>query len=524
MAQIRCCWPGVVDVLPVRRRSAHLPAHLAHGGGAAVHQQDRCRVEPHRAHPCRELDDLLRVHALVGEDLALRRSRGQPGQVEGADEPTDGQPGVGVLVQVDGRHLVTGGQSALLPGLQTLRHATVGSREGAGGRRVPDPSRRQRQSPERRELERAGDVRRDRGATGLHRCIVGATSKELDGGRPRGRAPCDVLRPRDVRPRRRGVPRRPRGGPRGGEHRRLPPGWHAHRVHHQQRLPDPRGGGRAAARARCRRRRPTTSSPPPRPRRGCCSTSTARAPGSRCWGRTVCWRRCARRGWSRCRWATDDAVAIVTGYAPEVRWKTIMRAAVEIRNGLPWVATNTDPTLPTGDGPAPGHGTLVKMISGFAGVRPEVAGKPERPLFDETLRRVGGDRPLMVGDSLHTDIAGAHHAGTDSLLVMTGVTVAVRPGGGPSRPAADLGGAATCGRWVAPAARRPRSTAGGRPADGRRRCTAAGSWSTAPETRTAGGRWSARQPGRTSTRPARRPTCRTCPLPVRTPPRGSLRP
>ena len=134
----------------------------------------------------------------------------------------------------------------------------------------------------------------------------------------------------------------------------------------------------------------------------------------------------------------DDAVAIVSGYAPQVRWKTIMRAAVEIRNGLPWVATNTDPSLPTGDGPAPGHGTLVQMISGFAGVRPQVAGKPERPLLDETLRRVGGERPLMVGDSLHTDIAGAHNVGTDSLLVMTGVTGSHRPRGGASRPASDL--------------------------------------------------------------------------------------
>jgi HAD superfamily hydrolase (TIGR01450 family) len=139
----------------------------------------------------------------------------------------------------------------------------------------------------------------------------------------------------------------------------------------------------------------------------------------------------------------DDAVALVSGYAPDVRWKTIMRAAVEIRNGLAWVATNTDPTLPTGDGPAPGHGTLVKMISGFADVIPEVAGKPERPLFEETLRRVGGDRPLMVGDSLHTDIAGAHNAGTDSLLVMTGVTslsdlVAARPEQRPTWVGSDL--------------------------------------------------------------------------------------
>ena len=118
----------------------------------------------------------------------------------------------------------------------------------------------------------------------------------------------------------------------------------------------------------------------------------------------------------------ERAVAIVSGYAPEVRWKVIMQAAVRIRNGLPWVATNTDPTLPTGDGPAPGHGTLVKMISDFAAATPVVAGKPEKPLFDETLRRVGGAHPLMVGDSLHTDIAGAHNAGIDSLLVLTGVT------------------------------------------------------------------------------------------------------
>jgi glycerol-1-phosphatase len=138
-----------------------------------------------------------------------------------------------------------------------------------------------------------------------------------------------------------------------------------------------------------------------------------------------------------------DAVAIVSGYAPEVRWKTIMRATVEIGHGLPWVATNTDPTLPTGEGPAPGHGTLVAMISDFAGVRPAVAGKPERPLFDETFRRVGGTRPLMVGDSLHTDIAGAHRAGTDSLLVMTGVTavsdlVAARPDQRPTWVGQDL--------------------------------------------------------------------------------------
>ena len=118
----------------------------------------------------------------------------------------------------------------------------------------------------------------------------------------------------------------------------------------------------------------------------------------------------------------ERAVAIVSGYAPEMPWRVIMRGATLIRNGLPWVATNTDLTLPLDDGLAPGHGALVRLISDFADVTPQVAGKPQRPLLDETRLRVEGERPLMVGDRLDTDIVGAHEAGTDSLLVMTGVS------------------------------------------------------------------------------------------------------
>jgi glycerol-1-phosphatase len=120
--------------------------------------------------------------------------------------------------------------------------------------------------------------------------------------------------------------------------------------------------------------------------------------------------------------AEDEAVAIATGYGPDVRWGEIMRAAVRIRDGLPWVASNTDHTFPAAFGVAPGHGVQVEMLRSFTGVDPVVAGKPQRPLLDETIRRVGGRRPLMVGDRLDTDIEGAHNAGLDSLLVLTGVT------------------------------------------------------------------------------------------------------
>jgi glycerol-1-phosphatase len=141
----------------------------------------------------------------------------------------------------------------------------------------------------------------------------------------------------------------------------------------------------------------------------------------------------------------DEAVAIATGYGPEVRWSAIMRAAVRIRDGLPWVASNTDATIPTAFGVAPGHGVQVDMLRRFTGVDPVVAGKPERPLLDETVRRVGGQRPLMVGDRLDTDIEGARRVGVESLLVLTGVTglpelVTAVPAERPTYIAPDLAG------------------------------------------------------------------------------------
>ena len=97
----------------------------------------------------------------------------------------------------------------------------------------------------------------------------------------------------------------------------------------------------------------------------------------------------------------ERAVGIVSGYGPDVVWRDVMRAAVRIRDGLPWVASNTDLTLPTAAGPAPGHGVLVDMLSRFSGVEPVVAGKPRRPLLDETIRRVRGDLPDVRLDLLH---------------------------------------------------------------------------------------------------------------------------
>jgi HAD superfamily hydrolase (TIGR01450 family) len=141
----------------------------------------------------------------------------------------------------------------------------------------------------------------------------------------------------------------------------------------------------------------------------------------------------------------DEPQAVVSGYHPDLRWRTVIDGAILVRDGLPWVASNTDSTVPTAHGPGPGNGVLVGVVADFAGRTPVVAGKPRPPLLEETLQRVGGQRPLVVGDRLDTDIEGAVNAGYDSLLVMTGVTglaelVAAAPGSRPTYVAATLAG------------------------------------------------------------------------------------
>jgi glycerol-1-phosphatase len=141
--------------------------------------------------------------------------------------------------------------------------------------------------------------------------------------------------------------------------------------------------------------------------------------------------------------ADDQPAAVVSGYGPDLAWRTVAEGAILVRGGLPWVASNTDWTVPTPRGPGPGNGVLVRAVADYAGVAPVVAGKPEPPLFRETQRRVGGRRPLVVGDRLDTDIEGAARAGYDSLLVLTGVTgvpelAAAAPGSRPSYVGATL--------------------------------------------------------------------------------------
>ncbi|MEV0966581.1 HAD-IIA family hydrolase [Streptomyces sp. NPDC049910] len=121
--------------------------------------------------------------------------------------------------------------------------------------------------------------------------------------------------------------------------------------------------------------------------------------------------------------ADDDPAAVVQGYGgPELAWGRLAEASYAVSRGVPWFASNTDLTIPSARGIAPGNGAAVEAVRIATGREPQVAGKPLPPMHRETVLRTGAERPLVIGDRLDTDIEGAFNGGVDSLLVLTGVT------------------------------------------------------------------------------------------------------
>jgi HAD superfamily hydrolase (TIGR01450 family) len=120
--------------------------------------------------------------------------------------------------------------------------------------------------------------------------------------------------------------------------------------------------------------------------------------------------------------ADAEPRVVVMGFGPDVSWRHLAEATRALRGGAAFVATNTDLTVPTPFGAAPGNGALVRAVSEASGIAPRVIGKPQPTMFEQATRDREAKEPLVVGDRLDTDIQGAVAAGFPSLLVMSGVT------------------------------------------------------------------------------------------------------
>ncbi|WP_035718312.1 HAD-IIA family hydrolase [Gordonia terrae] len=122
------------------------------------------------------------------------------------------------------------------------------------------------------------------------------------------------------------------------------------------------------------------------------------------------------------RSADDRPAAVIQGHSPDTGWAQLSEAALAIRAGALWIATNVDATLPSERGLLVGNGSMVAALRNATGKEPLVAGKPAAPLMADAIARARASAPLVVGDRLDTDIEGGHAVGIESALVLTGVS------------------------------------------------------------------------------------------------------
>lgn len=119
-----------------------------------------------------------------------------------------------------------------------------------------------------------------------------------------------------------------------------------------------------------------------------------------------------------------DPKAVVLGIDRKISFEKMAEATLLIRAGIPFYATNPDPTFPTPRGLIPGNGAWISLLTTATGVEPIITGKPSVDMLVVSMERMrtGLDETIMVGDRLETDILGAQRVGCLSCLVLSGVT------------------------------------------------------------------------------------------------------
>jgi 4-nitrophenyl phosphatase len=119
-----------------------------------------------------------------------------------------------------------------------------------------------------------------------------------------------------------------------------------------------------------------------------------------------------------------EAQVVLIGFDRQISFQKASEAALLVRKGIPFYATNPDKTFPTPRGEIPGAGAWTSVITTATGVQPIVAGKPFPFLMDLSLEKLGTgkEETLVVGDRLDTDIAAGQAVGCPTALVLSGIS------------------------------------------------------------------------------------------------------
>ncbi|HVD38540.1 MAG TPA: HAD-IIA family hydrolase [Solirubrobacterales bacterium] len=127
-------------------------------------------------------------------------------------------------------------------------------------------------------------------------------------------------------------------------------------------------------------------------------------------------------------------VVVVSGHRG-FDYRELLAAKRALDHGAALVATSRDPTMPYPGGELPGTGAVLAAVETATGRRAEIAGKPERHLFEMARQALACSsagnsnekeqadwRVAMVGDRLSSDIEGGRRAGLETVLVLSGTT------------------------------------------------------------------------------------------------------
>ena len=117
---------------------------------------------------------------------------------------------------------------------------------------------------------------------------------------------------------------------------------------------------------------------------------------------------------------SEADVVVVSGHR-DFDYAALLTAKRALDRGAALVATSRDPTMPMPGGEWPGTGAILAAVETASGRVAEIAGKPERHLFELALEALGRPpRVAMVGDRLSSDIEGGRRAGLATILVRSG--------------------------------------------------------------------------------------------------------
>jgi 4-nitrophenyl phosphatase len=114
-----------------------------------------------------------------------------------------------------------------------------------------------------------------------------------------------------------------------------------------------------------------------------------------------------------------EATVVAVGNDFDLSYARLTAASRAVAAGAALVTPNVDPRLPVEGGEfLPGCGAIVEAVAVAGGRRPVIVGKPEPPLFQIALARLGvpATEAVMVGDSLESDIRGARRVGMRTVL------------------------------------------------------------------------------------------------------------